>query len=70
MKNRRAVGLLNPMRDKKNEGKRPGGGGKGRHLPVTTAFFQKKLDRRCSVEEEEKKKNNVGVENFGLDVFF
>ena len=33
MKNRRAVGLLNPMRDKKNEGKNRGEGGT---TPVTT----------------------------------
>ena len=33
-KNRRAVGMLNPMRDKK---KARNGGEKGRHLPVTTA---------------------------------
>ena len=36
MKNRRAVGLLNPMRDKKNWRQEPGGE-KGRHPPVTTA---------------------------------
>ena len=34
MNNRRAVGLLNPMRDKKIEGKNRGGEGK---TPVTTA---------------------------------
>ena len=44
MKNRRAVGLLNPMRDK-IEGKNQEPGGR-RTTPVTTAFVQK-LESRC-----------------------
>ena len=39
--NRRAVGTLNPMRDKKNEGPYQGGGGKGT-TPVTTACPEEK----------------------------